>query len=208
MNMKEIFTSKSGLFAIGAVVAAGCAGIWKWIKEGNEPIDTIYEVQSRRWSTSMQIYKKTLVKKSDWNAPNGAKILDTRWEFKEMKKVPSGVDANGDTTYKEVPEYATKYYYEIEEYVYNRTASASGTESYFGDTMTSPHYPEVELSSDETIHNKSAHYDAVFRNAETGEIKSFSLGSDVWRTIAPGNKVIITTTKWAPNSIKSIRTIA
>lgn len=208
MNVKDIFTSKSGLFAIGAVIAALGAGVVKLIKEGNEPIDTIYEVQSRRWSTSMQIYKKTLVKKSDWNAPNGAKILDTRWEFKEMKKVPSGVDANGDTTYKEVPEYATKYYYEIEEYVYNRTVSASGAEDYFGDTMTSPHYPEVELSDNEKIYNKSAHYDAVFRNSETGEIKSFDLGGDIWRTIAPGNKVIITTTKWAPNSIKSIKTIA
>ena len=207
MNFKSIVESKSGLFAIGAVVAALGAGAWKWIKEGNTPIDTEYETQSKSRTTSMQIYKKTLVKKSDWNAPNGAKILDTRWEFKEMKKVPSGVDADGDTTYKEVPEYATKYYYEIEEYVYDRTVSASGSENYFGDTMTSPHYPAVELSDDERIHNKSASYNAVFRNTETGEIKSFSIGANVWNTISAGSRVIITTTKWAPNSIKSIRTI-
>lgn len=207
MNIKEIATSKSGMFAIGAVIIAIGSGIWKFIKEGNEPIETVYDVQSKSWSTSVQIYKKKTVQRSGWTAPNGAKIINTQWEFKEMKKVPVGIDADGNTTYKEVPEHATKYYYEVEEYVYDRTVDASGSEKYFGDTMTCPHYPDVTLADDEKIDSRSAYYSASFRNVETGELKNFHVKIDVWNNLVPGNRVIITTTKWAPNTIKTIRTV-
>lgn len=208
-NLPDNLKTYGSRFALGGVLAAIGIGIVKLIKEGNEPVETIYEVQSRTWTRTISISKRKLVKESDWKAPTGAKILDTRWEFKEMKKVPSGVDASGNTTYKEVPEYATKYYYEVYKWVYDRQKTVSDSEQFFGDTMTVPFYPDPDsLDADEKVTDRSAKYTAVFRNTETGELKTFPLEFDIWNSVAVGSKVIITTTKWAPNSIKKIQTIA
>ena len=208
-NVPDNLKTYGSRFALGGVLAAIGVGIVKIIKEGNEPIETIYEVQSRTWTRTTDISKRKLVKESDWKAPTGAKILDTRWEFKEMKKVPSGIDANGNTTYKEVAEYATKYYYEIYKWVFDRRRTASDSERFFGDTMAIPRYPDPDtLGEDEKVSGHSAHYTAVLRNTETGELKTFPLEFDIWNSIGAGSRVIVTTTKWAPNSVKKLQTIA
>lgn len=207
MNFDIDLKSFSSKLAVGTILAGLVTAIVKGIKEGNAPIETEYEVKTREWTRTVTVAKKTLAKESGWEAPSGAHITDTRWEFKEMEKVPSGVDKDGFTTYKEVPKYATKYYYDIYKWIDDRRATSRGYEQYAGSTMTCPYYPDVTLDADEKISNRSSSYNAVFYNVETGELKSFPLSENIWNSICVGCRVVITTTKWAPNTIKNIRLV-
>ena len=65
----------------------------------------------------------------------------------------------------------------------------------------------MTLDADEKISNRSSSYNAVFYNVETGELKSFPLSENIWNSIYVGCRVVITTTKWAPNTIKNIRLV-
>lgn len=195
-------------FAAGAVLTLVGIRIYKWVKKGNEPITTTYDCISVAWKHEVEILRKETVESCGWEVPKNAVVTDTRYAYKETKKVPDGVDENGEIKYTEDSEYATWYSYKTEEYVRDHVESASGSCNFFGDTMTCPYDPEVSLESgDMKIGKKTCSYTGTFRNIDTGAVKTFELTRDVWDNIRPGVKVNITTTRWNPDTIKSINII-
>lgn len=200
---------ESGIkFAAGAVIAFVGCGIYKMIKKGNEPITATYDCISVAWRHEIEILRKETVIKHGWEVPKNAVVIDTRWAYKDTKKVPDGVDDNGEIEYSEESEYATWYTYRTEDYVRDNIKSASGSCNFMGDTMTCPYDPEVHLDSEDMkIGKKTRSYTGTFRDVDTGAIKTFELTREVWDNIRPGVKVQITTTKWNPNTVKSINII-
>lgn len=200
--------SEGGIkFIVGAAVALVGAGIFKSIKKGNEPIETDYETMAVTWEHSIEVLRKERIKDGGWTVPKNSVVLDTKWAYKGMKEVPDGVDEDGEIKYTEEPEYATWYYYETDSYVQDRVAKSFGSCNHIGDTMTCPHDPNPKLEENEKLGKRTVSYMATFRNILTGDVKTFELERDVWDTIRPDIKVRITTTKWNPNKIKSIKII-
>ena len=195
-------------FIVGVSAALVGAGIYKLIKKGNEPIEATYKCISVSWRHETEILRKETITEYGWEVPKNAVVLDSRQAYKDMKKVPDGVDDNGEIKYNEEPEYATWYSYRTEKYVCDHVKSASGSCNFFGDTMTCPHDPEIHLDDDDVKIGKTTRsYLGTFRNVDTGQMKTFNLTREVWDTIRPDVKVRITTTKWNPNTIKSINII-
>lgn len=200
--------SEGGIkFIVGASIALVGAGIFKWIKKGNEPIETTYETVSVAWKHTLEVLRKERIKDGGWTVPKNAVVIDTKWAYKGMKEVPDGVDENGEIKYTEEPEYATWYYYEADDYVQDRVMETSGSCNHIGDTMTCPHDPNPTLEENMKLGRRTVSYTGTFRNALTGEMKTFELDREVWDTVRPGTRVKITTTRWNPDKIKSINII-
>lgn len=94
-----------------------------------------------------------------------------------------------EPVYKLVPVYKTKYYYEIERWVYNRTEKSSGKNNY------EPYWPKYSLSgTNERVSNKSETYTLVFRtknkkyktNVSEKLWREYTIESDVNITVVAG----------------------
>lgn len=169
-----------------------------FIKHMSEPIEETGVVCALDWERTVSIGRKKLVKDSAWEAPKNAKIYDTQYMFKKMIKVPSGVDAHGVTQYREEPQYATKYYYEIEKWVTDRTLRSHGSNC-------EPFDPEFTLSDGEKVLRTNKNYSITVR-LNTGEIKTFKIDECLWEALHQGQKVTITTNRLNPNTIMKITT--
>lgn len=195
MNYIEKFTNfirnDSGKTLVVGTAIAGIAYLSKLFLDGCKPKTTVGTVKVMSWTTISRIDKKTRSKKDGWTVPAGASVYDTRWEFKGMSKVPSGVDQDGNTTYKEVPKYATKYYYEVDEWAYDRSHKAH-MDIHEGENFIAPYYPEVELQENEKITNRSLNCSITIVSDETGELKTITVGRGVFDALTPGSRVAVT----------------
>lgn len=77
-----------------------------------------------------------------------------------------------EPVYRDEPVYATKYYYEIDKWLYERSVSTSGLDQ-------NPYWGEIVLDDDERVSNKSQNYCVKGTNSKDEE-RTISLEYDVW----------------------------
>jgi hypothetical protein len=77
-----------------------------------------------------------------------------------------------EAVYREEPVYATKYYYEIDKWLYDRSISTDGLNQ-------NPYWAEIVLEDDERISKKSQKYYIIGINSKDAE-QNISLDYDVW----------------------------
>jgi len=86
--------------------------------------------------------------------------------------------------YRSEPVYLTKYYYEIDKWLFERSVETSSTDK-------SPFWGEPNLNSDERISTKSETYIVKGINQENGETISFFLSFDDWSALEVGQHVTV-----------------
>lgn len=91
--------------------------------------------------------------------------------------------------YENVPVYATKYYFDIDKYVYCRTVTTSGFDK-------SPYWPEQPKEKtnpkigDERVSSRNETYKiSAYRIEKTDTISEYSLNYDVWNTLKEGDTI-------------------
>ena len=85
------------------------------------------------------------------------------------------------TKYKSVPVYDTKYYYDIDRYVYERSVTTNGTDD-------EPYWGEVNLGALERQGSKSEEYKILF---DDGKEKSINVKQDVWNQYQQDNEITL-----------------
>lgn len=91
-----------------------------------------------------------------------------------------------EPVYRSEPIYATKYYYEIDKWMYDYSATSSGDNK-------EPYWEDVVLDSKHRESNRVETYYISVIN-EDGEEKKYSFDYDVWNSLSVGDKVTIKTT--------------
>lgn len=80
--------------------------------------------------------------------------------------------------YRDEPVYKTKYYYEIQEWVYNRSYHSSGT-------TDEPYWPEIELANnDERERSRDATYTII--GMKNGKRRQYTASLEIWQKIDIG----------------------
>lgn len=87
-----------------------------------------------------------------------------------------------DPVYRSEPVYRTKYYYEIDKWLYERSVKTSGTNN-------SPYWGEPNLASDERTSTKSEKYMVKGIDIKTEETISFSLSLEDWSSLNVGQNL-------------------
>lgn len=82
--------------------------------------------------------------------------------------------------YRSEPVYDTKYYYDIERWVYTRTAKSKGADK-------NPYWPATSLKSNERESTKHENYVVTGYNVKDKDKKnkSYSINYDLWRQVNP-----------------------
>lgn len=83
--------------------------------------------------------------------------------------------------YRNEPVYRTRYYYEIDKWLYERTERANNHDK-------SPHWPELNLSSDERSGSKYEYY-YIEGYDNKGKNYSYTMSQDEWKTLNIGQTV-------------------
>lgn len=86
-----------------------------------------------------------------------------------------------DPVYRDEPVYKTKYYYEIDKWLYERSVKTSGVDK-------SPYWGDICLAFDERISNKTEAYSIIGLNNKEKE-KIVSLSYDDWNSLEVGQTV-------------------
>lgn len=81
-----------------------------------------------------------------------------------------------EPVYRDEPVYRTKYYYEIDKWLYERSVSTKNNDK-------SPYWGNTNLSSVERISSKSERYYITVLNVENEEIKTYTISYDDWITL-------------------------
>ncbi len=87
--------------------------------------------------------------------------------------------------YRQVPEYRTKYYYDIWRWVDHRTADASGQGK-------DPVWPDPELAADEREGVRDAAYIVTIRDTRNNAETRYTVNEEDWRKLDTGVMVFIT----------------
>jgi hypothetical protein len=90
-----------------------------------------------------------------------------------------------EPVYRREPVYATKYYYEIDKWVYSETLKASQYDH-------SPYWPSKELSEKEREGTKREEYKIQVIN-EKGELKTYKLSFNEWNSLKVNQEVTLKT---------------
>lgn len=93
-----------------------------------------------------------------------------------------------EAVYKDVPVYDTKYYYEIERWVYNRTEKSNGID-------TIPYWPDYTLDSNERVSTKNESYEIKVYVADKDKTYTYSCTDQLeWEQYKLEQSVSITVT--------------
>ena len=87
-----------------------------------------------------------------------------------------------EPVYRYDPVYRTKYYYEIDKWLYERSVKTSGNDA-------SPYWGETNLASDERTSAQSEKYMVKGINLKTDESISFSLSFEEWSSLNVGQNL-------------------
>lgn len=96
-----------------------------------------------------------------------------------------------EPVYVQVPVYDTKYYYEVDKWVHDRTETTSGDDK-------NPVWPEVNLSENQRIENRSSRYamEGTLRYKSFWSYKkkntSFEIREEWWKKVDKGQTVSVT----------------
>ena len=83
--------------------------------------------------------------------------------------------------YRSVPIYQNKYYYEIERWVYDRTATAKATDKY-------PKWPELNLAENERESTRKETYTVTGKDKKD-EVYTFTLSYKEWQRVHLGQEI-------------------
>lgn len=89
-----------------------------------------------------------------------------------------------EPVYRSEPVYRTKYYYEIDKWLYERSVSTSGIDS-------TPYWGKVNLKSDERESSRSDTYEVKGIDLKTDEEISFYLNFEDWSTLRVGQNLYV-----------------
>ena len=86
--------------------------------------------------------------------------------------------------YRSEPVYDTKYYYDIERWVYTRTSRSSGIDK-------NPYWPKTNLSTNERESTKHQNYVVTGYNVkdEKQKSRSYSINYDLWQQVNPSTDI-------------------
>lgn len=90
-----------------------------------------------------------------------------------------------EPVYKEVPIYDTKYYYEIERWIYKRSVNTSGIDH-------NPVWGEVQLSDNEREGSKNTVY-KVLGYYKKGKPKTIKVNDEIWNKMASKREYVVKT---------------
>ena len=122
---------------------------------------------------------------------NGNGTFSTRTE--PVYRTESYTDYETRTVYKDVPRYATKYYYNIWRWVPSRSAKASGDSH-------DVYWPDVILSENEREGGRAAEYRFTVENPKkNGETSTYRLAESDWNNINVGDSLFITAKRSGAN---------
>lgn len=113
-------------------------------------------------------------------------VYDTRY-WTETEQVP---------VYKDVPVYQTKYYYDIDKWVYKETETVNGT-------TKEPYWPELQLKNNERQGNKTEEYEIVTVN-EKDKINTYEIDFNTWNKIEKGDSITAMVNAAGLSEIKDI----
>lgn len=202
------FITKNWKGIIGAAVGAlGLIGAAGFISNGIKPVVTDGKVMLKSWERRIYIQKLETIRDSGWTVPKGGRVYDTRCEYKGTKKVPIGVDENGNTCYKEVSEHATKYYYEVDEWRDVRSVYAQNNSDKDGN-IVAPYWPNVgELGDSERVGSRSELYEIHIKVRETGELKTFKVDQSTWDIVNARDDVRVTSSVFHSNKADTVEVL-
>ncbi len=103
-----------------------------------------------------------------------------------------------EPVYRSEPVYDTKYYYDIERWVYERTVRSSGD--------VNPYWPKENLKSNERSSTKHENYTVTGYNIKDKNqtTNSYSLSFEYWEKIKPGMTIEVMISLGRITTIKSI----
>lgn len=87
--------------------------------------------------------------------------------------------------YVQVPVHATKYYYEIERWVYDRTMTATGE-------ADPPYWPDCQLKDNERERHESERYTVTVQDSKNEKTYSFNCSQSMWESLKDGQEVTLT----------------
>ncbi len=131
------------------------------------------------WARSVDIEKLQTTHESDWTVPEGAKVQYSGKEIHHYATVFSHyvIIKNGSNTffqpiYRPEPVYGTKYYYDIDRWEFDYTATSSGHDQ-------KPYWPDYSLESNQREGEKKAEYfvDASYKN----KVSTYTISYEDWQ---------------------------
>lgn len=131
------------------------------------------------WTRSVDIEKLQTFHESDWTIPEGAQVKYSGKEIHHYATVFSHyvIIKNGSNTffqpvYRPEPVYGTKYYYDIDRWEYDYTATSSGHDQ-------KPYWPNYSLESNQREGEKKSEYfiDASYKN----KVSTYVVGYEDWQ---------------------------
>lgn len=168
------------------------------------PKTAIMKVTELSWTRSIEIEEYKTVRESGWTLPSGGRMVYTNLEVKsyiqvldhyETKTVSkSETYISGYQTqtkqvpvYRSDPVYATKYYYDIERWKYDRTETSSGVDG-------EPYWPEVSLSDKEREGKKHQKYFVKVYSIldQKKEEKSYTISYELWEQLRVNDEISAT----------------
>lgn len=171
------------------------------------PKEMKVSVSQINWKYDINIERFQTVSESDWVLPMGARLRYSQDEYYGKERVIDYYETKTCTTgggrrslgngyfeeletktetyteavYKYVDVYKTKYYYDIDKWLYERTVRTSGVDH-------SPYWGDVNLSDDERVASSSEVYTITGRNEKEKDV-TISLSYEDWMKVNVDQKV-------------------
>lgn len=172
----------------------------------SKPVVVEGTVKTISWSRTIDICKKTTVKKDGWEVPEGARVLETRREYKGTKEVPDKVDTNGTIHYRSESEYAIRYYYEIDEWPVVRHVITNAYSDAEGN-IVEPYWGDVVLDENERKGDFHETYEAHIVQKGDGTLRTIELGRQLWNGVKPNEYVRATVDSWSKTKVKKLEVL-
>lgn len=147
---------------------------------GYEEVFDHYETYSKEVKKERLVgYEDYVVGYQDLGNGYFEEIIDQRPVYETYYETEDYTEA----VYRDEPIYKTKYYYEIERWVYERSVKTSGADK-------NPYWGELNLNSDERESSRTEYYYIAYIN-EKGKKKELSLKYEQWKELEVGDTVKI-----------------
>lgn len=137
-----------------------------------------YETKTREVAKEKLVgYEDYVVGYEDLGNGYFEEIIDSRPVYETYYETETYEEA----VYRDEPVYRTKYYYEIDKWLHERTEKSSGTDK-------EPYWCEVVLASDERVSSKNEVY-YVDGTDENEKSYHYSMSYDEWLSVEIGQKI-------------------
>lgn len=189
-----------------AIVAGSALAVAGAVFFFSKPVVVEGTVKTISWSRTIDICKKTTVKKDGWEVPEGARVLETRREYKGTKEVPDKVDTDGTIHYRSESEYAIRYYYEIDEWPVVRHVITNAYSDAEGN-IVEPYWGDVVLEENERQGSSHETYEAHVVQKGDGTLRTIELGQQLWNGVKPNEYVRATVDSWSKTKVKKLEVL-